>query len=82
MGAKRDNQPPSLLTMATATIQGRTVMADTDKRDDTAKDKTHPVKPVTQPAGPRDEAKPGTPGTGETIDPKTGERYTEGIGGA
>ncbi len=29
----------------------------------------------------RDEAEPGTPGTGEVIDPKTGERYTEGIGG-
>ncbi|MGQ9368930.1 hypothetical protein ACUQ99_21470 [Azospirillum sp. A39] len=30
----------------------------------------------------RDEAKPGTPGTGEDIDPKTGERFNEGIGGA
>jgi hypothetical protein len=57
-------------------------MADTDKRDDKAKDKTHAVKPVIQPAGPKDEAAPGTPGTGENIDPKTGEKYTEGIGGA
>jgi len=30
----------------------------------------------------RDEAAPGTPGTGENIDPKTGETFTEGIGGA
>lgn len=30
----------------------------------------------------RDEAAPGTPGTGENIDPKTGERFIEGIGGA
>lgn len=30
----------------------------------------------------RDEAPPGTPGTGENIDPKTGEKFIEGIGGA
>ena len=34
------------------------------------------------PVGKRDEAAPGTPGTGEDIDPKTGETFTEGIGGA
>ena len=35
-----------------------------------------------KPASDRDEAPPGTPGTGENIDPKTGETFTEGIGGA
>jgi hypothetical protein len=35
-----------------------------------------------RPASDRDEAKPGTPGTGENIDPKTGEPFIEGIGGA
>lgn len=30
----------------------------------------------------RDEAPPGTPGTAENIDPKTGEKFIEGIGGA
>ena len=35
-----------------------------------------------KPPGKRDEAAPGTPGTGEDIDPKTGETFTEGIGGA
>lgn len=38
--------------------------------------------PISQPMNERDEAAPGTPGTGENIDPKTGERFTEGIGGA
>jgi hypothetical protein len=38
-------------------------------------------KPARPEMGPRDEAPPGTPGTGENIDPKTGETYTEGIGG-
>lgn len=53
-------------------------MADPDKRDDKAPGKP----PTTKPKSPRDEADPGTPGTGENIDPKTGERITEGIGGA
>jgi|tagenome__1003787_1003787.scaffolds.fasta_scaffold20717525_2 hypothetical protein len=51
-------------------------------------DEKQPVKPGDknvigkQPdKGPRDEAPPGTPGTGENIDPKTGEKYIEGIGG-
>ena len=41
-----------------------------------------PVKPQHEPLGDRDQAAPGTPGTGENIDPKTGETYTQGIGGA
>jgi hypothetical protein len=51
-------------------------------------DKKQPVKPGDKDAtgkqpdmGPQDEAPPGTPGTGENIDPKTGEKYVEGIGG-
>ncbi|AWU94062.1 hypothetical protein [Azospirillum ramasamyi] len=41
-----------------------------------------PVKPAVEPMGDKDEAPPGTPGTGENIDPKTGETYVQGIGGA
>ncbi|MBY6262224.1 hypothetical protein EI613_09875 [Azospirillum sp. 412522] len=41
-----------------------------------------PVKPAVEPMSDRDEAPPGTPGTGENIDPKTGETYVQGIGGA
>jgi hypothetical protein len=51
-------------------------------------DEKQPVKPGNKGAigkqpdmGPRDEAPPDTPGTGENIDPKTGEKYVEGIGG-
>ncbi|WP_042442942.1 hypothetical protein [Azospirillum sp. B510] len=41
-----------------------------------------PVKPAVEPMSDKDEAPPGTPGTGEAIDPKTGESYVQGIGGA
>lgn len=41
-----------------------------------------PVKPAAEPMSDKDEAPPGTPGTGENIDPKTGESYVQGIGGA
>lgn len=41
-----------------------------------------PVKPAVEPMSDKDEAPPGTPGTGENIDPKTGESYVQGIGGA
>lgn len=41
-----------------------------------------PVKPAVEPMSDKDEAPPGTPGTGENIDPKTGETYVQGIGGA
>ncbi|SMH59600.1 hypothetical protein [Azospirillum agricola] len=41
-----------------------------------------PVQPRNEPLSDRDEAAPGTPGTGEAIDPKTGETYIKGIGGA
>jgi len=62
-------------------------MADQSKPDltgDTDKPagKPVPVKPQNEPLGDRDEAAPGTPGTGEVIDPKTGETYIQGIGGA
>lgn len=56
-------------------------MADQPKPDQPAT-KPNPVKPQTEPLSDRDEAAPGTPGTGEAIDPKTGEKYTQGIGGA
>lgn len=56
---------------------------DTPKPEDRG---THPPRsydPNSQkPMGSRDEAAPGTPGTGEDIDPKTGETFNEGIGGA
>ncbi|KAA0582782.1 hypothetical protein [Azospirillum sp. Sh1] len=41
-----------------------------------------PVKSAAEPMSDKDEAPPGTPGTGENIDPKTGETYVQGIGGA
>ena len=41
-----------------------------------------PVKPAVEPMSDKDEAPPGTPGTGENIGPKTGETYVQGIGGA
>lgn len=41
-----------------------------------------PVTPAVEPISDKDEAPPGTPGTGENIDPKTGETYVQGIGGA
>ncbi|WP_207458618.1 hypothetical protein [Azospirillum sp. SYSU D00513] len=53
---------------------------------DTPKDKANDERPQGDaPAGQmsdRDEAAPGTPGTAENIDPKTGEKFIEGIGGA
>ncbi|MDQ2105277.1 hypothetical protein [Azospirillum isscasi] len=53
------------------------------KPDDTGTDPPRSYDPnARKPAGDRDEAAPGTPGTGENIDPKTGETFTEGIGGA
>lgn len=56
-------------------------MADQPKPDQPAS-KPVPVKPQNEPLSDRDEAAPGTPGTGENIDPKTGETYIQGIGGA
>ena len=50
-----------------------------DKQPGKPEDKTGAAKPPDR--GPRDEAPPGTPATGENIDPKTGEKYIEGIGG-
>ncbi|WP_169732763.1 hypothetical protein [Azospirillum halopraeferens] len=53
-------------------------MTEDRKKDDAPKDARKD-----DPSGSRrDEAPPGTPGTGENIDPKTGERFNEGIGGA
>jgi hypothetical protein len=48
--------------------------------------KIKPVAPVGHPAGsadmlPGDDAPPGTPGTGEDVDPKTGETVNQGVGG-
>ncbi|AWJ87033.1 hypothetical protein TSH58p_26845 (plasmid) [Azospirillum sp. TSH58] len=62
-------------------------MSDPKKPDDTG---IHPPrsydpnsqKPASDRPSDRDEAAPGTPGTGEDIDPRTGETFTEGIGGA
>ena len=52
-------------------------------------DEKKPTKPsdkdidMSQPnMSPRDEAPPGTPGTAENIDPKTGKKFIEGVGGA
>ncbi len=58
-------------------------MSDKPKPDDTGIHPPRSYDPNAQkPLGDRDEAAPGTPGTGEDIDPKTGETFTEGIGGA
>jgi hypothetical protein len=46
-----------------------------------AQDKRKDFDPANPNMGKRDEAAPGTPGTGENIDPKTGEKFIEGIGG-
>lgn len=59
-------------------------MSDPKKPDDAG---IHPPRSYDpdsrkQPASDRDEAAPGTPGTGENVDPRTGETFTEGIGGA
>lgn len=51
---------------------------DKKKQEQNAKDTLASPGPQ---MGPRDEAPPGTPGTGEDIDPKTGETYTKAIGG-
>ncbi|MBK1837915.1 hypothetical protein JHL17_10865 [Azospirillum sp. YIM B02556] len=60
--------------------------ADPSRNDRSDQDrpaaKPVPVKPAVEPMSDKDEAPPGTPGTGETIDPKTGETYVQGIGGA
>jgi hypothetical protein len=53
-------------------------MSDDDKQPQQDVKNETPKRPD---MGPRDEAPPGTPGTGENIDPRTGETYTEGIGG-
>lgn len=52
---------------------------DRPPQEKTPQEKTPEEK---TPPSRRDEAAPGTPGTGENIDPKTGERFIEGIGGA
>lgn len=56
-------------------------MSDKPKQDE-----THPPRSYEpdsdKPMSDRDEGRPGTPGTGEDIDPKTGEKFNEGIGGA
>ncbi|WP_200885639.1 hypothetical protein [Azospirillum argentinense] len=58
-------------------------MSDPKKPDDTTVHPPRSYDPDSQkPASDRDEAAPGTPGTGEDIDPRTGETFTEGIGGA
>lgn len=55
---------------------------ETDKPEPRAVKPGRPLEPVVPQLSPRDEAAPGTPGTGENIDPRTGEVYTAGIGGA
>jgi len=55
-----------------------TMSDDRKPKDDRWKDVRKDDPAMTK----RDEARPGTPGTGEDIDPKTGERFNEGIGGA
>lgn len=62
----------------------RKVPFDDRTQDDPATDRGRrlPAPRGSEPLGNRDEAPPGTPGTGENIDPKTGERFIEGIGGA
>jgi len=58
-------------------------MPQTDRSgSDRPASKPIPVKPAVEPMSDKDEAPPGTPGTGENIDPKTGETYVQGIGGA
>ncbi|HEY0838126.1 MAG TPA: hypothetical protein VGE72_29715 [Azospirillum sp.] len=52
------------------------------KKPDQADDKWKGMQPNDPQTTRRDEAKPGTPGSGENIDPKTGEKFIEGIGGA
>jgi len=59
-------------------------MSDKPKQDETHPPRSYDPasdKPQDQPISDRDEARPGTPGTGEDIDPKTGETFNEGIGG-
>ncbi|HYH39581.1 MAG TPA: hypothetical protein VD860_15260 [Azospirillum sp.] len=56
-------------------------MDDTKKSPENAQDKWKGMKPEDPAMGKRDEARPGTPGSGENIDPKTGEKFIEGIGG-
>lgn len=65
--------------MNDGTKEGRGHEATGDKPADRPEDrKAQDQKPMSD----RDEAPPGTPGTGEAIDPKTGETYIQGIGGA
>jgi len=56
-------------------------MTDQKQNPDQAQDKWKGMKPDDPQMTDRDEARPGTPGTGENIDPKTGEKFIEGIGG-
>ena len=56
-------------------------MSDKQNTPDSAKDKWKGQNPANPNMSDRDEAAPGTPGTGENIDPKTGEKFIEGIGG-
>lgn len=55
-------------------------MTDQRKPDQPAA-KPVPVIPQNEKLDDRDDAAPGTPGTGEVIDPKTGETRIQGIGG-
>lgn len=48
---------------------------------DTAATDKEKAAPAEKPRTRQDEAAPGTPGSGENIDPRTGERFIEGIGG-
>lgn len=60
-------------------------MSDKPMSDKPKQNETHPPRSYNpdaeKPMSDRDEARPGTPGTGEDIDPKTGETFNEGIGG-
>ncbi|HYG85086.1 MAG TPA: hypothetical protein VD978_02405 [Azospirillum sp.] len=56
-------------------------MSDKQKPQEKAEDKWKGMRPEDPRMTKRDEAPPGTPGTGEDIDPKTGEKFIEGIGG-
>lgn len=56
-------------------------MEDEKKQRQQDQNPTHTETGPRTDMGPRDEAPPGTPGTGEDIDPKTGETYIKGIGG-
>ena len=79
---RREDQGRGLLAGVKRMKRERDPMSDKQKSSETPQASRKGLDQQNQKMSGLDEAAPGTPGTGENIDPKTGEKFIEGIGGA